>query len=243
MSDLPWRSLRAVSKLVVGRKLDLRVEGMDNLPTSGSAIVAARHFHHFYDGCALLATVPRPLHILVALDWVRNRPGRLAMERACCAAAWPVVFRRDSETAVDETDAARALRRAAAATLDLLAAGRLVLIFPEGYPNIDPGFTRKTDEAAFLPFQPGFVRLAALAARRGLRVPIVPAGFSYRFDQRWQATLRFGEPVIVEHRSQEEAVLGEVESRVRCLSALAYPEQLRPYPGDAAGFGANGRRC
>jgi putative membrane protein len=240
MSDLPWRSLRATSQLVVGRKLDLRVEGLDNLPTSGPAIVAARHFHHLYDGCAFLATVPRPLHILVALDWVRNRPGRLAMERACRAAAWPVVFRRDSATAVDEADAARALRRAAAETLELLGAGRVVVIFPEGYPNIDPGYTPKPDEAAFLPFQPGFVRLATFAARRGLRVPIVPAGFTYRFDRRWQATLRFGEPVVVEHRSQEEAVLREVEVRVRRLSDAVPSEQGLPVPGGAAGSGAIG---
>jgi 1-acyl-sn-glycerol-3-phosphate acyltransferase len=218
MSDMPWRSLRAASKLVVRRNLDLRVEGTELLPATGPTIIAARHFHHLYDGCALLATVPRPLHILVALDWVHNRPGLLLMEGACCAAGWPVVFRRGGETAVDGTDAARALRRAAATTLDLLAAGRLVLIFPEGYPNIDPGYTPKPDETAFLPFQPGFVRLAALAARRGLRVPIVPAGFSYSRGDRWQATLRFGEPVTVERRAQEAAVLREVETRVRCLS-------------------------
>ncbi len=219
MSDMPWRSLRAASKLVVRHRLDLQVEGIDLLPPSGPAIVAARHFHHLYDGCALLATIPRPLHILVALDWVQSRPGRLVMERTCRAAAWPVVFRRDAAATVDEADAVRALRRALGETLDLLENGKVVVIFPEGYPNIDPGYTPKGNESAFLPFQPGFVRLATLAARRGLSVPIVPTGFSYRHERRWQATLRFGEPLVVEHRSREEAILREVECRVRCLSA------------------------
>lgn len=241
MSDMPWRSLRAASKLVVRRHLDLRVEGAEFLPPSGPAIIAARHFHHLYDGCALLATVTRPLHILVALDWVHNRPGRRLMERACRAAGWPVVFRRDAENPVDDAAATRTLRRATAETLDLLAAGRLVLIFPEGYPNVDPGYTPKRDAAAFLPFQPGFVRLAALAARRGLRVPIVPAGFAYQRGDRWQATLRFGAPVSVERRDQEEAILREVETRVRGLSE-ALPSDAPFQQGRvAARLGVNGR--
>jgi putative membrane protein len=237
---MPWRSLRAASKLVVKRHLDLRVEGADFLPPAGPVIIAARHFHHLYDGCALLATVPRPLHILVALDWVKNRAGRLGMEQACRAAGWPVVLRRDAETSVDDRDANRFLRRAMTETLELLKDGRVVVVFPEGYPNIDPGYTPKTHEAAFLPFQPGFVRLAALAARRGLGVPIVPAGFSYRHGDRWEATLRFGGPMFVQRRDEEESVLREIEQRVRCLSASLEPERHK-FPGEVAGIGKNGR--
>ena len=42
---------------------DLTVEGDDYLPRQGPLIVAARHYHHLYDGVALMATVPRPMHI------------------------------------------------------------------------------------------------------------------------------------------------------------------------------------
>jgi 1-acyl-sn-glycerol-3-phosphate acyltransferase len=218
MADMAWRSLRATSKLIVRRRLNLRVEGIEFLPARGPAIIAARHFHHLYDGCALLAEVPRPLHILVALDWVGNRPGRLLMESACRAARWPVVLRRDSATSIPDGRAARALRRATREAMALLEAGRIVLVFPEGYPNVDPGYTPKPDEAAFLPFQPGFVRLATLASARGLRVPIVPVGFSYRRGSRWQVDLRFGEPLTIESRVREGAVLREIETRVYRLS-------------------------
>jgi putative membrane protein len=163
--------------------------------------------------------VPRPLHILVALDWVRSRPGRLGMERACRAAAWPVVLRRDGATAATPGEAASALRRATRESLDLLRAGRVLVVFPEGYPNVDPGYTPKPDETAFLPFQPGFVRLASLAAGHGRPVPIVPAGFSYAGGRRWRVALRFGEPFVVAGRAQEEAIRREVEESVRRLSA------------------------
>ena len=219
MSDMPWRSLRAASKAVVRRQLDLRVEGFDHVPRSGPVIVAARHFHHLFDGCAMLATIPRPVHILVGLDWVRSAPAKMAMERACRAAGWPVVLRRDGAAPVDNLDAARALRRAMTDTIALLNDGRVVLVFPEGYPNIDPGFTPKPDDSAFLPFQPGAVRLATLAAAKGIRVPIVPAGFAYERGERWRVTLRFGEPLAVERRDQEPTALAALEARVRTLSA------------------------
>jgi putative membrane protein len=218
MADMAWRSIRAVSQAVVKRRLDLHVEGSEFVPPTGPVIIAARHFHHLYDGCALLATIPRPLHILVALDWVRSRPGRIAMDSACRSASWPVVLRRDGATAVELGDAARALRRATRQSVSLLRAGRVLLVFPEGYPNVDPGYTPKQDEDAFLPFQPGFVRLATLAGEQRLRVPIVPAGFRYERGRRWRVDLRFGEPLVVEARGQEEAVRREVEARVRLLS-------------------------
>jgi putative membrane protein len=226
MAEMAWRSLRAASRFLV-RRLDLRVEGAESIPPSGPTIIAARHFHHLYDGCVILAQVPRPVLILVALDWVRSRPGRFVLERACRAVRWPVVLRRDGPTAVDHVDAARAFRRAARETISLLRAGRVVLVFPEGYPNVDPGFTPKPDEAAFLPFRPGVVRLATLAAEQGIRVPIVPAGFWYRRGNRWQVVLRFGEPLTLDQRSQEEDVLRQIETRVRCLSAPP-PGEFRP---------------
>ena len=61
---------------LAARRIDLRVEGLEHLPATGPAIIAARHFHHFYDGCALVAVVPRPMKILVTLDWVGNAAGQ-----------------------------------------------------------------------------------------------------------------------------------------------------------------------
>jgi len=82
MPDMAWRSLRAASRAMVRRNLDLRVEGAEHVPQNGPVIIAARHFHHLHDGCVMLATIPRPAHILVGLDWISSAPGKLAMERA-----------------------------------------------------------------------------------------------------------------------------------------------------------------
>ena len=220
MPDVAWRFLHTGSGMLARRRLDLTVEGADRLPRRGPLIIAARHFHHLYDGVALLATVSRPLHILVGLDWLRNPAGKAAMTALCRAARWPVVLRRDGSEAGEDADARRALRRATADSLALLGAGEALLVFPEGYPNIDPGYTPKQGDDDVLPFQPGFARLAALAARRGIEAPIVPAGLEYARGERWRVALRFGEPRMTSSAADVPGVIADVECEVRRLSGL-----------------------
>jgi len=213
---------------VAARRIDLRVEGLEHLPASGPAIIAARHFHHFYDGCALVAVVPRPLKILVTLDWLENPLGLRLVRGACQMARWPIVVRSDSQVSRSYASLGRV---APAARQQLLAAtrecvgqlrgGELLLVFPEGYPNVDPSFTPKASYDAFLPFESGFLRFAALAERDGItRVPIVPVGLEYQRGNRWRVTVRFGLPVTrlpeVDIRDQVSAI----EEQVRCLSGL-----------------------
>lgn len=228
MSTMSWRSLRAAAHLAL-RRVELRVEGGEHLPESGPGIIAARHFHHLYDGCALVATVPRPLHIVVALDWVQGTVGRRIMDAACRMAQWPVVLRPplDGQAAVPPAPTAergRRLRHAAEESVSLLRAGRLLVVFPEGFPNVDPHGSKKPDDATFLPFQPGFVHFARLAERDGrTRVPIIPAGLAYQRGARWRITLRFGEPLWLSQDADRAALTRAVEARVRELSRPAPP--------------------
>ncbi len=227
-----WLGIRSAARLGAARRICLHVEGLDHVPARGPVLIASRHFHHLYDALALLTTVPRQVHFFVALDWVHGRSGRRFMEGLCRAARWPVILRQEEIARqarehpqgpayrLDETS--RYLRQGIAEATALLRAGRALVVFPEGYPNIDPRYTPKQG-AEFLPFRPGFARMAALAARDGRApVPVVPAGLSYsvapgeagRRDVptpggpapgdlsdalwlrgRWQVTLRFGRPL------------------------------------------------
>lgn len=224
LTNMPWRSLRALSRALVSRRLDLTVEGLEHLPRSGPAIIAARHYHHLYDGAALLATIPRPVQILVASDWAASGPRRAGLEAACRAAGWPVVQRAGRRNPARPASAAgdqRHLLRAVRQSVDILAGGGLLLVFPEGYPNIDPGYTAKTGPDEFLPFETGFARIAAIAARRtGRPVPVVPAGFWYQPGPRCQAALRFGPPVAVDADTVLDQVIHAIERDVRRLSEL-----------------------
>ncbi len=220
--------------LVVRRVMTVRVEGLEHVPRDEPVLFAARHFHHLYDGALLLVVVPRPVHIIVALDWVRGRPLRLVMEFICGVARWPVVLRGDGlsggRSAYDVTERGGYMRRALRDTTRLLREDHTVVIFPEGYPNVDPGYSPKAahGDDAFLPFQPGFIHLAELAQRdRRTPVAIIPTGLVYRRldnDSRgrtWAVTLRFGAPIYVTSRTDRDRILRAVEDQVRALSGLA----------------------
>ena len=147
------------------------------------------------------------------------------MPRLCAAARWPTVYRTDAlgATAREVADPAarRSLRRAIGESIDLLRDGRLVLIFPEGYPTIDPNESPKRGPADFLPFQPGVVRIAGMASRQiGAPVPLIPAGFGYRKEgERWRIALRFGAPFVLADLPDRDAALARLEADVRLLSA------------------------
>ena len=238
MELMAQRTLRSWSRLAVARRMTVRVEGLEHLPREGAMLIACRHVHHLYDGCLLLAAVPRPVHILVALDWAPDRRTRLLMEWACATARWPVVLRAERLQPASERDSAAYrpdevagyVRRAARDSVGLLRAGQGLIVFPEAYPAIDPHPTPRTGEDDLLPFRSGFIRLAEMAQRDGrTRVPIVPAGLAYRRGPRWRATLRFAAAAVSEDRADRPRVLRAVEDAVRRLSAPAglIPDEAR----------------
>jgi putative membrane protein len=194
------------------------VEGVPNVPASGPVMLVARHFHHLLDGSVLVRAIPRPVHIVVGLDWTANARERRWMERACRAAQYPIVLRpptlgRRGGFGGDEL--LRYTRGAFREVTALLRGGRVVLVFPEGYPNVDPAFSQKADDDAFLPFADGYRRMIALAQRDGVtRVAVVPVGFHYTRGARWTIRARIGAPRF-------DPSAGEVERAVRELSAPA----------------------
>jgi 1-acyl-sn-glycerol-3-phosphate acyltransferase len=224
--------------MAVTRRLAVSVEGLEHLPADGPVLVASRHFHHFYDAAVLMTVVRRPLHFLVALDWVHRRRERRLMEWACRLVRWPIVLR--TERLVDPAGRPRPdraygpaegqpfLRRAVADSVELLQQGRALVVFPEAYPNVDPEGSVKPGPDAFLPFRDGFARIAARAECDGAaRVPIVPAGFWYGGSRRgrWRVQLRLGAPIVQAGRSRADFVR-RVEEQVRALS--------EPSPDDRA---------
>jgi putative membrane protein len=193
--------------------------------------------HHLFDGLALLAAITRPLHILVALDWVRGRALRALMEWATRSARWPAILRsealeigpdggpRNGGSAFRLEEAPRYRLRAFREAVDLLTAGRVLIVFPEGYPNVDPGFTLKGSFDEMLPFRPGFASLATLVRnRRGIEVPIVPVGLVYQPGPVWRVRVRFGEPLMF---ADGETLVRRVENRVAELSGFQPRPRLR----------------
>ncbi len=230
-----WRLLSAICRAVASRNVRLHVEGLEHLPASGPLLIAARHYHHVYDGCVMLATVPRPLQILVGLDWVQDRRARHLVEWLCNRGRWPAVLRRDRRSGADHSpvrhgasmaeEGGRYLRQAISMTSTLMAEGRALLVFPEGYPNVDLFYTPKSGDHDFLPFRHGFAKLVRMAQRSShTRIAVVPAGLEYRRDRRYEITLRFGMPEFLERGADVSAFAATIEQQVRLLSGLSVAE-------------------
>lgn len=191
--------VRAYAAYNAARFLDVRVLGKEHLPTSGPAIVAARHYHHLYDGAVLVDRLPRQPHVFVALDWTQSRGQRLFMETLCNLAEWPIALRTENlrggvASAFAQGEARRYMRVAAERTRSLLQRGEIVAIFPEGYPTIDPSGSLKADDDAFLPFAQGLGAIAQRARNDGVNPAIVPVGFAYQraANDRWSIVARIG---------------------------------------------------
>jgi 1-acyl-sn-glycerol-3-phosphate acyltransferase len=72
-------------------------------------------------------------------------------------------------------------RRALRKSIEWLVSGQLLVVFPEGCPNIDPHSAPRKSPKELLPFKAGFAAIAA-TAKKGLhdRLPIIPAGLLYK---------------------------------------------------------------
>jgi 1-acyl-sn-glycerol-3-phosphate acyltransferase len=229
-------ALRWYARRAVANEVDVEVHGRKHVPTTGPVVFAARHYHHLHDATILMSVVPRQLHILVALDWVRGPWGRRIMEVLCRAARWPTVLRRDSPHLTGDAPASvyhpdewhGMMRQAILDSTDLLRDGRVLVVFPEGYPNIDPEGAAKAGPDDFLPFKNGFARIVARAQRTlGRPIPVVPVGFAYQRRDRWQATVRFGAPRQLAPDGNIEAFVRLVERDVQVLSRGAVTDRIR----------------
>jgi putative membrane protein len=213
---------RWIARRQASRHLRVSVEGGEHLP-AGAVLLACRHFHHLYDGAALLDALPRRLHIMVALDWAKDTWTRRGMEFACALAGWPTVLRSDNlsaASAYEQRDAYRYVRRGLDTAARLLRRGEGLIVFPEAYPTIDPDGARKAGDE-FLPFRRGLLTIVALAQRGGAApVPIVPVGLAYRrTGEGWDVILRLDPPRFLTAGSDRTALLADLSARVRALSA------------------------
>jgi putative membrane protein len=224
------KSMRLVARALAARRLRTFASGLEHIPVKGPAVIVARHYHHLYDGLALAAAVPRLFHIVVALDWVRNRPTSRLMHALTVMARWPVILRADAVAFTQERglglfssrDVLTYGRRARRLAVDLLGDGRILVIFPEGYPNIDPHYTPKSKPDEWLPFKSGFVNIVAAAEKRSAKsIPIIPAGLRYTAGQPWRADLKFGEAVYRKSFNDAAELILHLEIRIRQFSSLA----------------------
>ena len=179
---LPGATVRFVVWLLSHTVYRVRIEGRENLPPRGGALVVANHVS-FIDGVLLLLYFPRPPRIIARADRSHTRWFRRLADDLGTIFIGP--GRKSLATSI--RTAREALRR-----------GEVVCIFPEG---------RITRTGQMQEFQRGF-----LAMRKGTDAPVIPINlvglwgsiFSYeggkplgKWPRRWPypVTIHVGPPI------------------------------------------------
>jgi 1-acyl-sn-glycerol-3-phosphate acyltransferase len=154
----------------------LRVEGAGNLPAAGPAIIAANHLS-FFDSVLLLFVLPRRVYALGKAEYTDRRITRWLF---CGAGMIPVRRERPGDL-VGAFDQAR----------EVLAAGDVLAIFPEGTRSRDGYLHRGHSGAAHLALETGapLVPVGIIGTDQ-----ILPTGARLVRPFR-RATLRIGEPI------------------------------------------------
>ena len=114
---IPQASIRFMAWLVTHTLYQIRVEGRENLPEEGPALLAPNHIS-WLDGLFLVAISPRPVRLVIAEDLIQTSWARWL---ASIMRAIPVRRR-----------APKAARTAVETAREALNNGELVCIFPEG---------------------------------------------------------------------------------------------------------------
>jgi 1-acyl-sn-glycerol-3-phosphate acyltransferase len=147
-----YRTLRRPIRSALARWFDLRIDGLEHLPTSGPYIVAANH-HNYLDAVVLGVSVPAPIaFIVMPRVWRATR-------------LHPAFHRHIGSIPINlERPDIGALRRA----LGHLDGGGVVGIFPEGPFSVRGRLER------------GLPGVALLALKSG--APVVPAALHGTYE-------------------------------------------------------------
>jgi 1-acyl-sn-glycerol-3-phosphate acyltransferase len=196
----------------------VRVEGVEHLPTSGPAVLAANHLS-FFDSILLMFDLPRQVLMLGKAEYTDRR-----LTRWLFVGAGMIPVRRESPGATG-----RALELLQAALTD----GHAVGLFPEGTRSRDGRLHR------------GHCGAAHAALTTG--APLIPIGLEgtdqilptgARFVRPFRtATIRIGAPIHMPElgvsRSTNRArriVTDELMRRIRALSHQSYVDAFAPLP-------------
>jgi 1-acyl-sn-glycerol-3-phosphate acyltransferase len=211
-----YRVCRSVAGLLLHGLFDLRVEGVERLPLTGPFILAANH-HNYLDGIVLGVAVPRPISFLVMPRVFRATPLHPPFHRRI--GSIPVTLERPEPGAIKRV-------------LQVLDAGRVIGIFPEGPFSHEGRLVH------------GRAGAAMVALRAG--VPVVPAaiegtyealrGRRFYLPRRRPLAVRFGEPIhFGRARRGPIARTERDEITHRIMSEIAALLRVTPAPAAAAG--------
>ncbi len=189
---IAYRILRVLGRLALRWFYrDVEVVGIERLPVTGPVLLASNHPNALVDALVIACTLRRPVTLTAKATLLEN-----PITRGLLLLTGVVPLRRTADDAArvgsaGEVDPARNAG-AFTAVLDVLEAGGVVLLFPEGKSHSDPNLA---------PLKTGLARIALMAqAQRSIgTLPIVPIGLTFerKWDPRSRVVMAIGTPILL----------------------------------------------
>lgn len=191
----------------------LRVEGVERIPRSGAFIVVANHCSNLDPpmlGWATGHQVGRIVHFMAKIEM----------------RGWPVIGWLATQSGVYFVRRGEGDRAAQRFSLEALADGRPIAVFPEGTRSRDGRMRDFKDGAAYLALRSG--------------APVLPVGISgsqgmfpgrSRLPHRTRVTIRIGEPISLSDGMSgrvDRDLLATATARLRAAVAELLPPEQRP---------------
>ena len=216
--------LYTIGKLTVGNGLLLiwrpKVEGLENVPSSGGAILAGNHLS-VADELLLGAVVPRHLAFLAKSEYFTGTGVRGWLTKSVVSALGAIpVERTGGRAALSAFDAA----------IPALKLGDLVAIYPEGTRSPDGRLYRGRTGVARLALAAGIpiIPVGVLGTNR-----IQPIGARMPRLARTGVTIRFGKPMDFIGRPDDRASLrkitDELMREIQKLTGQVYVPRYAPH--------------
>ena len=191
----------------------LRVEGVERIPRSGAFIVVANHCSNLDPpmlGWATGHQVGRIVHFMAKIEM----------------RGWPVIGWLATQSGVYFVRRGEGDRAAQRFSLEALADGLPIAVFPEGTRSRDGRMRDFKDGAAYLALRSG--------------APVLPVGISgsqgmfpgrSRLPHRTRVTIRIGEPISLSDGTSgrvDRGLLATATARLRAAVAELLPPEQRP---------------
>ncbi len=216
MKDYKWfyETCRAIARVLVLLLVRLRVTGLEHVPETGPVILVSNHLN-WTDIPMIGLRLKRLTHFMAKAELFQKPPIKWLV---IGLGAFPVRRGEADRQAIKQAD-------------EVLKAGQVLVIFPEGTRSR----SRKMKE--------GLAGVALIALRSG--APIVPVGISgsdhfklwHIWPFRTPITLTYGEPFTLsrEGRRNHTDLQGQLDIIMRHIADLLPPQYRGIYGDDASG--------
>lgn len=213
-----------LSRVVIGPFLRAigrpKVVGMENIPTTGAAILASNHLS-FIDSMYLPLMVDRPVVFPAKAEYftAKGPLGRL----------WAAYLRSTNQLEINR-EGARSAQATLEAAVDLLKAGELFGFYPEGTRSPDGRLYRGRSGIGYLALNSGApVIPVAMIGTRKMLPPGAPVPRPTRIE------IRIGKPLEFGHLAGEppaRARRGVADEVMRAIAELSGQEYVHQYASD-----------